>query len=225
MKRFVFGWLAAGMLFGGAASAEVVLQDGFEGPWYLPDIDYDFNTDGAGFDEDWFVDHVSWVGDNQFQFDSDSEIKTEGQYAQKANSSVNDGNIRDLNLARLVPGAVPGESYRISLDYRFDKGDQNLHIQFTVRDGDQRSQAAVGDIENYSGHERPDTLYADTGTFGDGEFHTLTITHTPAEGETSFTFLMIVRFQASDLETNWLWLDNFVVEHETPTSVVEWSLF
>lgn len=225
MKRLVFGCLAVWALFGGIASAQVVLQDGFEGPWYLPDVAYDFNTQGVGFDEDWFVDHVTWVGDNQFQFDSDSEIKTEGQYAQKANSSVNDGNIRDLYLCRLVTGVTPGESYRISLDYRFDKGDQNLHIQYTVRDGDQRSQDAVADIENYSGHARPETIYVDNTTFGDGAFHTLTATHEPAEGQSSFTFMMIARFHASDLETNWLWLDNFVVEHVTPTPVGEWSLF
>lgn len=233
MLRNLILSFAALTLFAGTGAATTV-QDGFEGPWDFPPATFDFDTDGAGFDEDWFVDHVSWVGDNQFQMDSDAEIKTEGEYSQRANSAVNDGapfpnvsGIRDLYIARLVEGAEPGTEYTVTLDYRYDlnvenPADWSNHIQYTVRGGDQRERDAIADIEDYDGHERPETMRADPSTFGTGGFHTLSYSYTPAEGETSFTFMAIVRFHSPDLEENWLWLDNFVATNEV--SVENWSL-
>ncbi len=221
-----FGLALLIVFFAGNTSSAFTLKDGFEGPWYQPDNSFYWDSEG-GFDDDWYVDHVSWVGDNQFLMGPDSEIKTEGEYSQYANSAYNDNNNpRDLYLARLVTGLEGGTTYTIHLDYRFDLGDPggfSNHIQYDIKDGDLQSQQDINDIENYQGHERPETTYVDPATFDDGEFHTIETTHTTGENETRFTLMMIIRFCAADLEQNWLWLDNFVVTDEE-TSVDDWCL-
>lgn len=205
------------------------ITDGFEGPYDFPPATFDFDTDGAGLDEDWFADHVEWVGDNQFLMDVTSAIQTEGNVSQILNSADNDGNIRDLYIARFVDGVEAGVEYTVSIDYRYDQFDDtnglSNHIQVDIRDGDQRNRAAVADIEHYGGHERPNTIYVDDTTFDTGTFHTLELTHTPAEGETSFTFLAIIRFHSPELEDNWVWLDNFVVTDEVETNITTWELY
>ncbi len=207
-------------------SYAAVLTDGFEGPWDLPGYTFNFNFDGDGFDEDWYVDNVEWTGDNQFNMYAETEIKTEGQYSQAANAYMNDGNPRDLYLVRLVTGVEANKTYTIKLDYRYDTGDPGSfsnHIQYTARDGDQRDHDSAADIEDYSGHERPDTIRAQSSTFGDGEFHTLQLSYTPQAD--SFSFMMIIRFVVtSNLDDNWIFLDNFVVEEEQ-TDVQDWTLY
>lgn len=225
MKRTILGLAALAVLVSGSASAQILLKDGFEGPWSFPDTTFADNCGGGGFDEDWYVDHVDWVGDKQFKLDQDMEIKTEGQYAQIANSAVNDGNIRDLYMVRLIPGVEKGKSYKISLDYRFDRDDKDNHIQYDVRDGDRRCRSDVADIEQYSGHDRPNTRFVDPTTFGDEHFHTLTIPYTHTGNGENCSLLMIVRFWASNLDNNCLWLDNFVVEIVESTYVSEWALY
>jgi hypothetical protein len=225
MKGKVFGIFAIALLISGSASAQIIAQDGFEGPWDFPDTVFADNCGGGGFDEDWFVGKVDWVGDKQFKLDWDEVNKTEGKYSQIANSWINDGNIRDLYLAYQVSGVEQGKTYKFSLDYRYDKDDKDTHIQYTVRDGDRRLSSDVGDIEQYSGHERPDTLFADASTFGDKQFHTLTAEYTHSQSGENCTFLAIVRFWASNLENNWLWLDNFRVEIVESTNVLEWALY
>lgn len=228
MYRKIICTLALTLTIGAYAQA-LTITDGFEGPWDFPPFSFDFATDGIGFDEDWFIENVTWVGDNQFQMDRDAEIKTEGDFSQKANSSVNDGNIRDLYVAYYAENLEVGVEYTITLDYRYDQfedtTDLSNHIQFATRDGDHRSQAQIEDIEDYQGHERPETTRVDPATFDTGEFHTITTTHTPAEGETSMTFMMIIRFHSPDVEQNWVWLDNFVITDEPTVSVDRWSLY
>jgi hypothetical protein len=225
MSRKVFMMFSIMCCFVCVSYAQVLVQDGFEGPWDFPESTYADGTGGGGIDEDWFASHVNWVGDKQFQLDQDEVNKTEGDYSQTANSSVNDSNIRDLYLARLITGVESGVQYKISLDYRFDQGDKDNHIQYTMRDGDNRTQDDIADIEQYGGHERPDTMKVDPATFDTGEFHTLEVNYTPSYDQTSFTFMMIVRFWSSELEDNWLWLDNFIVEVDQPTAVCDWSVF
>lgn len=213
----------------GLSAYSTTITDGFEGPYEFPEYTFDFETDGVGLDEDWFADNVEWVGDNQFQMNVSSEIKTEGDVSQILNSADNDGNIRDLYLARYVDGLESGVEYTVTLDYRYDQYEDTSglsnYIQVDIRDGDHRDRAAVSDIENYDGHERPDTVYVDESTFDTGTFHTLELTHTPADGETSFTFLAIIRFHSPELEDNWVWLDNFVVTDEEETNITTWELY
>jgi hypothetical protein len=213
----------------GQSAFSTTITDGFEGPYDFPPATFDFDTDGAGLDADWFADQVEWVGNNQFLMDVTSVIHTEGDVSQMLNSADNDGNIRDLYLARYVDGLEAGVEYTVSLDYRYDQYEDtnglSNHIQVDIRDGDHRDRFKVADIENYGGHERPNTVIVDDTTFGTGTFHTLKLTHTPAEGETAFTFLAIIRFHSPELEDNWVYLDNFTVTDEVETNIIRWELY
>lgn len=226
-KTFLFAVCVSGLI--GSNSFGATITDGFEGPYDFPPATFDFESDGAGLDADWFADHVEWVGNNQFLMDVDTENKTEGLVSQKLNSADNDGNIRDLYLARFVDGLEAGVEYTITFDYRYDQAEDTAglsnFVQVDVRDGDHRDRFAIADIENYGGHERPGTVYLDSATFDTGEFHTAELKHIPAAGETSFTLLAIVRFHSPDFEDNWVWLDNFVVTDEDPTDVQSWELY
>ena len=209
--------------------------DGFEGPWVQTPGVYNPAFEGDGFDEDWFVSNVSWVGVEQFNMIAEEDFITEGEFAQKANAYWANGAPRDLYLARFVDGLKAGTTYKVTLDWRFDKGtggDTDNHIFYDVRSGDQQSQDAIADIEIYGGHERPNTtgIYLSEGTIGDGAYHTLEREFT-ADGD-SLTFMMIIRYShldeskgfAEPFDENWLFLDNFRVTDEA-TDVNDWTLY
>jgi hypothetical protein len=229
MNRLLLSGAIAAMLVG-SSHADVVFHDGFEGPWVVPEAVMELDFWGEGFQEEWFVDHVEWVGPNQFWFYAEPVFKTEGDHSQAANAYVADGNPRDLYLARLVEGLEPNTTYLVTIDYRFDEGIPGdisaQRIYSDVRDGDQRSREQVEDLDIYGDRVRPNTRIADSDTFGTGEFHTWELTHTTGEDADSFTFLMNVRFvNTVSVETdNWLYLDNFTVSlAETPVS--DWALY
>ncbi|MBI1389603.1 MAG: hypothetical protein GC154_14280 [bacterium] len=234
MKRLLI--LSAAALLTAAGSAHAFeFKDGLEGPWVQPEKVFNFAFEGDGFDEDWFVSNVNWMGDNQFDMIAEEVIKTEGDYSQAANAYWANNAPRDLYLARKVDGLEPGKTYKVTLDWRFDDGvsaETTNHIMYDVRDGDQQSQAAIADIEIYGGHDRPNTTRIDEaeGTIGDGQFHTMERIHTASES--SITFMMIVRFCHDDpskgfaepFDANWLYLDNFVVT-DAATPVRDWALY
>lgn len=228
MKKAVLGILALFVL--ALPGQAQVLQDGFEGPYVQPETVFDFDFWGEGFDEDWFVTKVPWVGDNQFWFYAEPLIKTEGENAQAANGNNADGNPRDLWLGRYVDGLEPNTAYRVQLDYRFDLGDPGEFsngIQWDIRDGDRRTDDDIADIEDYPGHERPETTRVDPATFGDESFHTLDTVHVTGDDATGFTMMMIIRFvTTTDPEQdNWLFLDNFRVTVAEDTGVADWTLY
>lgn len=207
-------------------------RDGLEGPWVQPDGVFNPAFEGDGFDEDWFVSNVNWVGPEQFNMIAEEEIKTEGEYSQTVNAYWANGAPRDFYAARHVEGLQPGAAYLVSLDWRFDRGtsDHSNYIQYDVRSGDHRSQEQVADIEDYGGHPRPDTTIISDDRIGSGAFHTIKREFV-AEGG-SLTFMMIVRFAhldetkgfAEPFDENWLYLDNFVVA-TFETTVSDWSVY
>lgn len=206
------------------------LQDSMDGPWYQPSEIFDPTFFGEGFDEDWFVSKVPWVGAEQFWLYAEPFDKTEGEYSQAANGNTADGNPRDLYLARYIPDAPANTQFTVSFDYRFDLGDPGDFSNFFVvdiRDGDLRTTEDVADIESYQGHERPETTVISPDTFGTGEFTTTTLEHTTSEDADGFTLLMIIRFVTNtDVEQdNWFFLDNLVVQSVPSTDVVNWDLY
>lgn len=229
MRRIILSGAIAAMLVG-SPHAEVVYHDGFEGPWVIPEAVMELDFWGEGFQEEWFVDHVEWVGANQFWFYAEPVFKTESEYSQAANAFVADGNPRDLYLAKYVEGLQPNTPYLVSIDYRFDEGIpgeiSRSRMLSDMRDGDRRSLEQVEDIEAWGDRVRPNTRTADRDTFGTGEFHTWELTHTTGEEANSFTFLMNIRFvNTVSVETdNWLYLDNFTVRI-ADTPVQDWALY
>ncbi len=174
-----------------------------------------FTSRDEQFAQEWYADHTGWVGDNQFQIARDYDNKTEGPYSYKIQSAVDDGNIRDLYLARYVDGLQPGKPYTISFDYRFDVDDSSPdisnHIQAAVRGGDHRGREAIADIEDYGEHRRPETVRINAATFDTGSFHTYTHTVTLSPHEQSLTLLLIIRFHSLQPNQNKLWIDGFRV--------------
>lgn len=164
--------------------------------------------------DDWFQDKAIWVGSmKEFDLRTDKRSMTEGGVSLKANAKAGDGRIRDLYLARHFDGLTPGKTYKISLDYRFDiyKPDQN-YIQYAVASGKHEDHDSIAAMEDYPDRPVPTTKYVDKATLGNGEFNTLEVTHTLAEGETDMTLMMIVRFQAKSRRKNYFYMDNLQLE-------------
>ncbi len=186
---------------------------------------------GMGTWDDWYTNKTIWVGSkSEFDF---KEGEMDGKQTLRANANVADNRVRDLFIAKHIPEMEAGKTYKITLDYRFDSerpglqenadeddfmSRQNMktfnYIQYDVLDGDQTSRRPIQKIEDYPEQPVETTKYSPPETIGDGQFHTIEIEHTVAEGEEEgATLMMIVRFRAeNDMNNNWLYLQNFNVE-------------
>lgn len=178
--------------------------------------------------EAWFVGKAEWVGSKkEFKTSMEEGALPDGTNGLKAKTSVGDDRVRDLYLAYTATGLQAGKNYKISLDYQFGAEEaqdvesdpyismQNAktknYIQYAVKDGDQRNHDAIAAIEDYPDRPVPETKYVDSATFGDGEFHKLEVEHTLGEGQSSLTFMMIVRFRAKSTLNNELLFGNLSV--------------
>ena len=169
---------------------------------------------------DLYVDRAIWVGSqSEFVTGKDTEVKTEGEHSLKANTKYDDERVRDLYLAKHVEGLESGQTYTVSVDVRFDgefadpvDSPYINYIQYRVIGGDGTNMRDFRDIEHYGGHERPETKFMDQSLINNGEFNTLSYEYTLGEDESSLTFMMIVRFRATDRSQNWFYMDNLRVE-------------
>jgi antirestriction protein len=189
----------------------------------LNDID---NWDG------WYVDNPDWVGSiDEFEQDVEEEEMESGGNALKANAFIGDDRVRDFYIARFIEGVEAGKTYKMSLNYQFDTdtpsgsvdltddpyvAEQNFkeknYIQYIVVDGDVQDQEKLMDLEDYPDHKTA-AKYIPAETIGSGEFHPLEVEYTVGEGQSSITFVMIVRFRAEeDAEENWLTFGDFKIE-------------
>ncbi|MBN2326194.1 MAG: hypothetical protein JXR73_03500, partial [Candidatus Omnitrophica bacterium] len=169
----------------------------------------------------WYVNRAEWVASKrEFKTSEEEGALPGGGTALTARTSLGDDRVRDLYLAHQMTGLEAGKTYKISLDYKFDaeevdpsalEGDPFVslqsfkaknYIQYAVKDGDHQDKDAIADVEDYPERPVPETKYVPKETIGDGQFHSLEITHTVGEGQNSATVMMIVRFRAKRASNN-----------------------
>lgn len=153
-----------------SASPELDVRGGgaTQQPPYVGDVQLNF---AGEIPPDWYAAYPSWVGGGSAHWELFAETvdKTQGESALRVTLRDENVFVRDIYLGTKLRVRT-GVPTTITFDAKLSN--MSTRAQYAVRLDASLAGDDMVDIEDFGGHERPDTVLIPAELFGDGDWHT-----------------------------------------------------